>query len=198
VGEGRAEGSTCAAMTPTQARAALDQCELRFPLGDVRKWTERYSYDVDDDRVIDAIAPTVRERGHFLRDDFLQTYRWKTHRTIRHAEKYSDAEIADVTGVAFRQTNEKLRISLLRALDGVDWPVASTLLHVGVSSEYPIIDFRALWSLNSGMPTYVSFEFWWAYVQCCRRLANAAGTSVRELDKALWAYSDANQQPGTR
>jgi hypothetical protein len=44
----------------------------------------------------------------------------------------------------------------------------------------------------------VSFEFWWAYVECCRHLAAQAGVSVRELDKALWSYSEANQPPGTR
>jgi hypothetical protein len=185
-------------MTPAQARAALDRCEPRIPLTDVRKWAARYSYNVADDHIIDAISQTVRARGQFTRDEFLTTYRWKTHRTIHHAEKYSDAEIADVTGVAFRQTNEKLRICLLRALDGVDWPVASTLLHVGLSSEYPIIDFRALWSLGSAMPTYVNFDFWWAYVECCRRVAASAGVSVRDLDKALWAYSEANQPPGSR
>src|SRR4051812_8881576 len=185
-------------MTPAEARAALDRCELRFRLADVQQWADRYSYDVGDDSVIDSLAPAVRERGHFLRDDFLRTYRWKTHRTIRHAEKYSDAEIADVTGLAFRQTDEKLRICLLRALDGVDWPVASTLLHVGVSADYPILDYRALWSLGSQMPSWVSFEFWWAYVNCCRALAKKTGASVRELDKALWAYSEANQPKGTR
>ena len=186
------------AMSPNEARAALERREPRLPLSDVSKWAERYAYKVDDDRVIDAIAPAVRERGHFLRDEFLTTYRWKTHRTLRHAEKYSDAEVADVTGVAFRQSDEKLRICLLRALDGVDWPVASTLLHVGLSADYPIIDFRALWSLGSAMPSYVHFDFWWAYVQCCRELAARAGVTVRELDQALWAYSEANQPKGTR
>lgn len=63
-----------------------------------------------------------------------------------------DDQIADVTGFTFRQSDAKLRICLLRSLDGVDWPVASALLHVGLSAEYPIIDLRALWSLNSGMP----------------------------------------------
>jgi hypothetical protein len=184
------------AMTNAEARAALERCEPRFALADVRAWAGRYAYDDDPD--IDQIAPGVRARGHFVRDEFLATYRWKTHRTIRHAEKYSDDEIADVTGVAFRQRDEKLRICLLRALDGVDWPVASTLLHVGVSADYPIIDFRALWSLRSAMPTSVSFAFWWAYVTCCRRLAADAAVSVRELDKALWAYSEANQPAGSR
>lgn len=47
-------------MPRTQARAALDRCELRFPLGEARECANRYSYDVDDDRVIDAIAPQSR------------------------------------------------------------------------------------------------------------------------------------------
>jgi hypothetical protein len=183
-------------MTPTEAREALERCEPRMPLGEVRTWAKRFG--VGNDKIIDAIAPNVRQRGHFLRQEFLDTYAWKTTRTIGRAKKYSEAEIADVTGVAFRQTDEKLRISLLRTLDGVDWPVASTLLHVGVSAEYPILDYRALWSLGSQMPSWVGFEFWWAYVDCCRALAKKARVSVRELDKALWAYSEANQPKGTR
>jgi hypothetical protein len=167
-----------------------------MPLDEVREWEQRYG--VDDDRVLDAIAERVRERGYFLRDEFLETYAWKTTRTLGQAKKYTEAEIADVTGVAFRQADEKLRIGLLRALDGVDWPVASTLLHVGLSPEYPILDFRAVWSLGSTMPSSVNFEFWWAYVRCCRRVAARAGVTVRELDKALWAYADANQPRGTR
>jgi hypothetical protein len=58
-------------------------------------------------------------------------------RTAGRAETYTEEEIAEVTGLAFRQTDEKLRISLLRVLDGVDLPVASVLLHVGLSPEYP-------------------------------------------------------------
>jgi hypothetical protein len=184
-------------MTPSAARAALDRRQTRFPLTEVRDWIARFGDD-GADRVIDAIAPAVRARGHFLREEFLDTYRWKTHRTVYLAEKYTDEQIADVTGVAFRQSDEKLRVCLLRALDGVNWPVASTLLYVGVSPDYPIIDFRALWSLHSAMPSVVSFDFWWAYVECCRHLAGAAGVTVRELDKALWAYAAANQPPGTR
>jgi hypothetical protein len=185
-------------MKPSEARAALERREPRMPLADVREWIARYGGEGDGDRVLDVIAPVVRARGHFTRDEFLETYAWKTRRTLARARKYSEAEIADVTGVAFRQDDEKLRVCLLRALDGVDWPVASTLLHVGVSADYPIIDFRALWSLGSAMPASVSFEFWWAYVRCCRELAATAGVTVRELDKALWAYAAANQPAGGR
>jgi hypothetical protein len=164
-----------------------------MPLSEASSWAATF---VGDDSVIDAMASTVRGRGHFLRDEFLTAYRWKTHRTIYLAERYSEAEIADVTGTAFRQSDEKLRVSLLRVLDGVDYPVASTLLFVGVASDYPIFDFRALWSLGSAVPSAPSFAFWWAYVECCRDLAARTGLTVRELDRALWAYSAANQPPG--
>jgi hypothetical protein len=182
----------------TGERVSHAVADARYEDEDESGFTHTVLFTVDDDTVIDAIAPAVRARGHFLRDEFLETYAWKTRRTLGQAKKYSEVEIADVTGVAFRQTDEKLRICLLRALDGVDWPVASTLLHVGVSADYPIIDFRALWSLQSAMPTYVNFEFWSAYVRCCRTVAAAADVSVRELDKALWAYSEANQSAGSR
>lgn len=185
-------------MKTGEARAALGRCEPRFPLAEVREWSERYGYRADDQHVIDAISPAVRERGHFTREEFIQTYRWKTERTAARPETHTQAEIADVTGVAFRQQGERLRICLLRALDGVDWPTASVLLHVGLSEEYPIIDYRALWSLGSGEPNSYSFGFWWTYVECCRGLAAAAGVSVRELDKALWAFSEASQPRGTR
>jgi hypothetical protein len=183
-------------MTPSEARAALERCEPRLPPAEVRAWASRFPSGPDPDPVLEEIAPAVRARGWFRRDEFLAAYRWKTHRTIGLAEKYTDDEIADITGVAFRQQDEKLRVCLLRALDGVSWPVASTLLHVGLDPSYPIIDFRALWALGSAMPGAVTFEFWWAYVECCRALAERAGVTVRELDKALWAYSEANQPPG--
>lgn len=48
------------------------------------------------------------------------------------------------------------------------------------------------------MPSYVDFRFWWAYVRCCRKLAATTGVTLRELDKALWAYSEPNQPPGRR
>jgi len=105
-------------MNSKEAMAALLRLQPRLPLGDVREWADRYSYRADDQHVIDAISPAVRARGHFLRDEFMAAYRWKTTRTAARAAAYSEDEIADVTGVAFRQSDEKLRICLLRALDG--------------------------------------------------------------------------------
>ena len=73
--------------------------------------------------------------------------------------------------------------------------MASTILHFTHREPYPILDFRALWSLGiEQQPAYYVFSMWWEYVATCRRLADQAGVSARELDRALWQYSKENQR----
>lgn len=78
-------------------------------------------------------------------------------------------------------------------LDGVSWPVASVLLHFGSCDRYPILDFRALWSLRIKVPKQYDFGFWWAYTLYCRSLADEHNVSMRTLDRALWQYSKEKQ-----
>lgn len=81
------------------------------------------------------------------------------------------------------------------ALRGAQLPTASVLLHLARPDLYPIIDFRALWSLSINMPpASYGFAFWWAYVQACRELARSAGVTMRRLDRALWQYSKEHQK----
>ena len=88
----------------------------------------------------------------------------------------------------------RLRIGVLTLLDGVQMPTASVLLHLAHRDPYPIIDYRALWSLGvDAPPTPYSFAFWEAYTRACRSLARAANVSMRTLDRALWQYSKERQ-----
>lgn len=41
---------------------------------------------------------------------------------------------------------------ILTTINGVSWPMASVLLHFGHADRYPILDFRALWSLEVDTP----------------------------------------------
>ena len=79
-------------------------------------------------------------------------------------------------------------------LRGVNWPTASVFLHFCGSDRYPILDFRALWSLNAKVPSQYTFEHWWGYVQAVRGLQEASGLSMRIVDRALWQYSKENQR----
>jgi hypothetical protein len=70
------------------------------------------------------------------------------------------------------------------------------ILHFFHRDPYPIIDFRALWSVSLPVPVQYGFDFWWPYVQFCRDLSDRTGLDMRTLDRALWQYSKENQKEG--
>lgn len=85
-------------------------------------------------------------------------------------------------------------MELLRLLEGVEWPTASTLLHFCDTREYPILDFRALWSLGYVKPPHYTMEFWLAYMAFTRALAKKVTLPIRTVDRALWQYSKETQR----
>ena len=96
--------------------------------------------------------------------------------------------------MAFAATEERSRIELLTLLDGVSWPTASVILHLFHQDRYPLLDFRALWSIGLDVPSQYSFAFWWSYVEFCREVAQRNAIDMRTLDRALWQYSKENQK----
>ena len=71
--------------------------------------------------------------------------------------------------------------------------MASVILHFCHRDPYPILDFRALWSLGAEEPASgYNSDFWQQYTTTCRALAAEAACPLRTLDRALWAYSKAN------
>jgi len=170
---------------------SVPEFRLRFPISKVRFWAKRYSYT--DDSEVEAIGESAGKRGWYTRDEFLSVSLWKTDRSKSRCAKNSASTVEEVTEVALRASDERLRIGALTVLQGVEMPTASVLLHLALQT-YPIIDYRALWSLGiDPPPAYYSFEFWWKYTRACRALADEAGVSMRTLDRALWQYSKEHQ-----
>jgi hypothetical protein len=169
--------------------------ELRFCEKDICALAERYlsnstaSEREREDLIEKRIAPAVKGRGYFTRADLLTVCRWKTPRSQSRCAENSSAFIKEVTRVALSTRCEQLRIEVLTVLRGVEWPTASVLLHFGHRSRYPILDFRALDSLQVAVPKAYTFEFWWAYTTFCRRLSHGCAVDMRTLDRALWQYS---------
>lgn len=71
--------------------------------------------------------------------------------------------------------------------------MASVMLHFSFPESYPVLDFRALWSLRIDQPKRYCFDFWTAYTGACRKLAEQARVTLRALDQALWEYSKQHQ-----
>lgn len=153
------------------------------------------NYDKARDEVDIALyTQEIQARGYLEKEDLERVAMWKAPRSAGHVRKNSEQYIRAVTSLAFHTENERLRIEALTLLDGVGWPTASVILHFYHPERYPILDFRALWSLSLEVPTQYTFAFWWDYTVICRSLATENSIDMRTLDKALWQYSKENQE----
>jgi hypothetical protein len=47
------------------------------------------------------------------------------------------------------------------------------------------------------VPSELTFELWWDYVERFRRLTATVGLPKRAVDRALWQYSRENGGPGS-
>ena len=124
---------------------------------------------------------------------FLVVCRWKSPRSQPRCRTNSPEFICEVTRCALSTPAERLRIEVLTLMNGVSWPTASVILHFFHPDDYPILDFRALWSLKSAVPQPYEFVFWQAYTRHCRKLSKLSGVSMRTVDRALWQFSKENQ-----
>lgn len=174
--------------------ASVPELRLRFPIRQIARLALQYAYA--DDSVVQAIGAKAQSRGWYTRDELVAVALWKTERSRSRVRQNREDAVKDATELALRTADERLRIGVLTQLQGVLMPTASVLLHLAHRDPYPILDFRALWSLGvDAQPSYYSFELWERYVQRCRELAMEAGVDMRTLDRALWQYSSTHQGP---
>jgi hypothetical protein len=172
----------------------MPKFKLQFAEVLIPELARQYIYPLED-KVVDEIGPRARSRGYFTKDDFKSLCRWKTQRSKSRVDSNPAEFIEEATRIALSTPFEELRIGVLTLLHGVSWPTASVVLHFAHKDPYPIIDFRALWSLGvNNKPQFYTFDYWWEYVQVCRELAERCGVSMRDLDRVLWQYSKDNQR----
>ncbi|WP_152427718.1 hypothetical protein [Desulfotignum phosphitoxidans] len=165
---------------------------LKFEKYEIPIIARRYQYQFSETELID-MKDQVSHRGYLTKGQLIKIAFWKAPRSSKHAIKNSEEYVSEITRLAFKSQNERVRIEVLNLLDGVSWPTASVILHLFHTDPYPIIDFRALWSVSLEVPKQYTFDFWWTYVNFCRLLANKTGVDMRTLDRALWQYSKENQ-----
>jgi hypothetical protein len=165
---------------------------LRFPPADIARWAR--SFTDPHAAVVDRLSTAARARGVLTRNEFLALCRWKTTRTQRRCATNTAARIREATQVALATDDERAKIYVLRTLAGVGWPTASVVLHFCDTRPYPVLDYRALWSLGYAKPPAYTFEFWWAYTDFTRALMKSTGYDMRTIDRALWQYSKHHQR----
>jgi len=166
---------------------------LRFPETEFSFFASRYQYSRQEPTVL-GLRETVIKRGYLTKDDLKIVAQWKAPRSAGHVEENTEDYVKEITSFALAAKTERARIEVLTTLNGVRWPTASVILHFFHTDAYPIMDFRALWSISLDVPPQYSFDFWWQYVEYCRTLSQKNCLDMRTLDRALWQYSKENQK----
>jgi hypothetical protein len=171
------------------------ELELQFSRDELSFWADRYSYATPEEnaRAI-ATGSKLEEQGYLTLDQLARICEWKTPRSRSYIQQNSESFVREVTRNCVVSDTERIRVEVLTLLDGVAWPTASVILHFGHPEPYPIVDYRALWSLGVDKPSRYTFDLWSHYVQTCRALSKKSGLSMREVDQALWQYSKEKQE----
>jgi len=169
--------------------------KLRFELTQIDELAGRYDATYDDEVI--ALKSEIDDNRFISKDQMWKIARWKSPRRAALIFKNPDGYVEETTRFALSTTSERARIESLTILDGVSWPTASVVLHLYHKDPYPMLDFRALWSVSEDVPSQYDFDFWCKYVEFCRSIAEQANTNMRTLDRALWQYSDEDTKKQT-
>ena len=167
--------------------------KLRFPESEIKSWAQRYECPREESELL-KISQDIQNAGFLTKNQLRLIARWKAPRSARHVEKNEEEYVQEITSWCFAAQQERSKIEVLTLLNGVGWSTASVVLHLFHKDPYPILDFRALWSVGLEAPNQYSFQFWWDYVKFCREIAHRNSVDMRTLDRALWQYSKENQK----
>ena len=157
--------------------------KLLFSESEIRSWAKRYEFPREETELIE-IRKEIQKAKHLTKDQLRLIACWKAPRSAGHVEKNEEEYVKEITTWCFAAQQERSRIEILTLLNGVQWPSASVVLHLFHKDPYPILDFRAVWSLGLEVPNQYSFMFWWEYVKFCRDVAHRNSIDMRTLDRA--------------
>lgn len=119
---------------------------------------------------------------------------WKAPRVGKRSES-DEKFIGEITRFSRSTHNERVKIEILCLLKGVSFRVASAILHFYFPDKYIIMDWRAWSSLKHfGLMDSEfknNFKSWEKYLSVCISLKEKFSNkfTLRDIDKALWAYS---------
>jgi hypothetical protein len=161
---------------------------LQFDPSCARELASRYQYEADEEVI--AIGEQARDRGYYLRREFLTVCGWKTARSGPLVSQNTKEQVEAATRAGLTETaSDRQRMRELCALTGVGMPTASVLLHLVHPNMYPIVDFRALEALGIPHPRGYSASFWLAFIDVWRELRVTCDVDGRAFDQALWQWS---------
>jgi len=167
--------------------------KLRTPVGILIEEGLEF-YDEKLDKEIISTSENVKAKGFATLKDLEKISYWKSPRSHHHIQKNINNTIKDITGEVLNSNSDLINLGLLLLLQGVSYPTASAFLHFCHELDYPIIDFRAMWSVGFDVQPKYTPELWKDYVLLTRKISKSYLIDKRTLDRALWGYSKKYQR----
>ena len=118
---------------------------------EVESLAAAYSYPLEAS--MEELVVPVKSRGYLEKSDLVMLAHWKSKRIAKHIAKNDEADVIAATRMALSTDSPKMALHILTLLNGVAFPVASCILHWFHSEKFPILDFRAVWSLGIDQPS---------------------------------------------
>lgn len=155
----------------------------------------------EDAKTIEIFKIVEQEEGSLSKNTIIKILKWKSPRPLRFYNENEESYIKNITQLSFKEKNDKLKIHILTALKGVNYPSASAILMFKNPDFFPVLDIR-VWkqlyknNLVSVNPRGMSFTLdqWDSYVKIIRSLSRKYNTTAREIEKKLFDYDKLTQE----
>lgn len=158
--------------------------------------------DFEDKKTIELFKQfkSLEKQDSLTKEQLLQILRWKSPRPLRHYEANSEKDIREITTLAFATKNDSLKIHILTALTGVNYPAASAILMFYNRTKFPVLDIRVWRQLYAAKlvdtnPRGQNFTLKQCekYIQVIRQLATELNLTARQVEKRLFDHDKKNQ-----
>lgn len=153
--------------------------------------------DSDDHRTIEMYAQNqyLKKQGYLTKLELLDILRWKSPRPLKHYESNNEKMVREITKLAFSAKNDMLKLHILTALNGVNYPAASAILMFYDPKRYPVLDIR-VWKqlyaakLVDSNPRGQNFSLQQCeqFFTIIRQMAQELNLTARQVEKRLFDY----------
>lgn len=168
-----------------------------------RKFIERYcseynrrtqgTYDQNEEEAILNWVSTQSQPRFLNKKYFIRLGRWKTSRYQKTREKNDEKDIKEITRASYLAKDDLEKLNILKGLKGIGVAVASTILYYLEPDKFAIFDYHVRNTLKkagklSKEKEGSSKKIWLEYIRVVRKLSRLYNKTIREVEKALFAY----------
>ena len=157
----------------------------------------------DDERTYELYKQFrhLKKQGYLTKKELLDILRWKSPRPLKQYESNEEKMVREITKLAFAAKNDVLKLHILTALNGVNYPAASAILMFYDPKKYPVLDIRVWRQLYAAKLVNInprgqnfSLKQCGEFLTVIRKLARELNLTARQVEKRLFDFDRSTQR----